>query len=138
MYMTENKFVCQCGIILKKYDKRHEVTKRHIEQIKTKLKTDNTKLKTKIETNKITMNANQLLFINSDIKNCIMLGNPGCGKTKTIIEYCVDKYNKKIIKSSNNFLIISFSKKAQIDFINRGKLSLYPKLFNNKNVRTIH
>jgi len=125
--MTKNKYICYCGAILIKYDKKHEVTKKHTEYIKST-----------IETNKITMNTNQLLFINSDIKNCIVLGNPGCGKTKTIIEYCIDKYNKKLIKSNNNFLIISFSKKAQIDFIKRGKLSTQPNLFTNTNVKTIH
>jgi len=83
-------------------------------------------------------NDNQLLFINSDIKNCVVLGNPGCGKTKTIIEYCIDKFNKNIIKTSKNFFIISFSKKAQTDFIKRGKTSSQPILFNNMNVKTIH
>ncbi len=125
--MLNNKSkICICGGSLK--DKtRHYKTKKHLSFI------NNSK-----DTSDDTMNTNQLLFINSDIKNCILTGNPGCGKTKTIIEYCIDKYNKKIIKSGNNFMIISFSKKAQLDFIKRGKTSSQPNLFNNKNVKTIH
>jgi len=84
------------------------------------------------------MNTEQKKFINNKIENCILIGNPGCGKTKTIIEYCIEKYSKKYINNQNNFLIISYSKKAQIDFIARGKKSKYPKLFSNKNIRTIH
>ena len=71
-------------------------------------------------------------------RHFVLTGNPGCGKTKTIIEYCIEKYSKKYINNQNNFLIISYSKKAQIDFITRGKKSKYPKLFSNKNIRTIH
>ena len=120
--MENNSNICICGGSLK--NKEHYKTIKHLSFINNK------------DTN--TMNTNQLSFINSDIKNCIVLGYPGCGKTKTIIEYCIDKYNKKLIKNGNNFLIISFSKKAQIDFIKRGKTSSQPKLFTNKNVKTIH
>lgn len=84
------------------------------------------------------MNKDQLLFINSDIRDSILIGNPGCGKTRTIIEYCINKFANKLIESNKNFLIISFSKSAQLDFIKRGKQSTKPDLFNNSNVRTIH
>jgi len=44
--------------------------------------------------------------------NTTMIGNPGCGKTRTIIHYCIDNFTKK-----SDFLIITFSNKAQNDFI---------------------
>ena len=74
----------------------------------------------------------QLKFINNrDIQNCIIIGNPGCGKTKTIIDFCINNSSK-----SNEFLIITFSKKAQLDLINKGqKLS---NNFNIYNIKTIH
>ena len=48
-----------------------------------------------------------------------IIGNPGCGKTRTIINFCNSKFKK-----SNEFLVITFSKKAQLDFINKGMKSL--------------
>ena len=84
------------------------------------------------------LNENQLKFINSPIENSILIGNPGCGKTKTIIEFCINKLNNNQINDSSNFLIISFSKQAQIDFIERGKISSIPYIFTDKNVKTIH
>ena len=59
----------------------------------------------------------QLKFINNkNIESSILLGNPGCGKTKTIIDFILNNSSK-----SNEFLILTFSKKAQIDLINKGK-----------------
>ena len=70
--------------------------------------------------------------INEDIKEI------NCGKTKTIINYCINKKIIKDIDNSKNFLIITFSKKAQLDFIAKGKKTQYHKLFNKQNIRTIH
>ena len=75
-------------------------------------------------------------FINHDIMNMKLLGNPGSGKTHAIIQFCIDKYTKKIVNSSKNFLIISFSRKAKDDFISKGRKSSKPKIFNN--IMTIH
>jgi hypothetical protein len=79
----------------------------------------------------MSFNKEQLDFINSDICDCVVYGNPGCGKTTSIIEYVINKNVK-----SKEFLIISFSKQAQIDFISRAKNKC--DIFNNINVRTIH
>ena len=119
--------ICTCGIILKKITNKHLNTKRHL------LNCNNQQI---IEN--IIFDECQLKFINSNIENSIVIGNPGCGKTKTIIEYCINKYNKKIIKSSNDFLILTFSKKAQLDFISRSNLLNNLKIFNNKNIKTFH
>ena len=120
----ENKIViCICGEEVKKANySKHILTKKHLNIVE------------KIGTN----NAMQELFITSPIQDAILIGNPGCGKTRTIINYCIDKFKKGLIDNHSNILIISFSKKAQGDFIIRGKKSLKPQLFNNKNVRTFH
>ena len=60
-----------------------------------------------------------------------IIGNPGCGKTRTIINFCNSKFKK-----SNEFLVITFSKKAQLDFINKGIRS--SNIFNNYNIKTFH
>jgi thymidine kinase len=63
--------------------------------------------------------------------NTTMIGNPGCGKTRTIIHYCIDNFNKM-----SDFLIITFSNKAQNDFIEKGKR--ISNLFSNYNCKTVH
>lgn len=74
----------------------------------------------------------QLKFINNyNIENSVIIGNPGCGKTKTIIDFCISNNI-----NSNEFIIITFSKKAQLDLITKGQ-KLSP-IFNIYNIRTIH
>lgn len=86
----------------------------------------------------LSLNENQLKFVNSPIETSIVLGNPGCGKTRTIIEYCINKYRNNLISGASSFIILSFSKKAQLDFVARGKKSSVPTLFTQKNIRTLH
>jgi thymidine kinase len=100
---------------------KHLLTNKHINYNK----------KENINNKEMIFDEHQLSFINNKIENCVVYGNPGCGKTSSIIEYCI---NKKV--KSNEFLIISFSKKAQNDFINRGVKRL--PIFNNNNTKTIH
>lgn len=104
-------------------------------------------------------NKKQYEFITSNIESCKVIGNPGCGKTKSIIEYCIHKFNKGLITSFRDFVILSFSKAAVADFIKKGKNRLkngninlfnkkinenihlyeeYNDLFNKNNIRTIH
>lgn len=63
--------------------------------------------------------------------NTTIIGNPGCGKTKTIIDYCNSNFDKK-----SDFLVITFSNKAQNDFIEKGKK--ISNLFSNYNCKTVH
>jgi len=65
------------------------------------------------------------------IDNTTLIGNPGCGKTRTIINYCIDNFSKK-----SDFLIITFSNKAQTDFIEKGKI--ISNLFSIYNCKTVH
>lgn len=83
-------------------------------------------------------NQQQQIFIESELINSRLLGNPGCGKTKSIIGYCLDKHAKKIINTSKHFIIVTFSKSAQQDFVRKGKLSNKPTIFNQMNIKTVH
>jgi DNA polymerase III epsilon subunit-like protein len=82
-------------------------------------------------------NDKQVEFINSPIENMKVIGIPGGGKTRTIIEYILKHKQKGNITIPSNFLILTFSRKACTDFLSRGK-SLNKTFFNTKNVRTIH
>ena len=86
--------------------------------------------------NKLLINEDQEKFIKSEIQNCSVYGNPGCGKTTSIVQYCIDKHTNNNI-NSNEFMIITFSKTAQMDFIEKG-IKTKVNIFTNKNIRTIH
>ena len=86
---------------------------------------------------KINYNDEQLKFIESPLQNAKLLGIPGGGKTQSIIGKVIYHYTKSDINQNNQFLILTFSKRACIDFIEKGKKQ-NRRLFNNKNIRTIH
>ena len=91
-------------------------------------------------------NNEQKEYINSGIVNSKLLGIPGGGKTKSIIQHIITNiYNGNYTKN-NQYLIITFSNSAKNDFITKSK-----KLINNQkvinklnnpftisNIRTIH
>jgi len=85
------------------------------------------------------MNSNieQLKFINHDLCDMKLIGIPGGGKTRTIIEKIIHMKNDGIIEKNENFLILTFSRKSREDFLNKGQERIN-KLFINDNVRTIH
>lgn len=87
--------------------------------------------------NNINYNEEQLKFIKSPLENSKLLGIPGGGKTESIIGKVLYHYSNKDINQTNQFLILTFSKKACNDFIEKGK-SQNRILFNNKNICTIH
>ena len=82
-------------------------------------------------------NSEQLYFINKTTKNMKLIGIPGGGKTRTIIEKII--YMKKIgeIKTNHDFLILTFSRKSREDFLVKGQ-EKDKNGFSNDNVRTIH
>lgn len=84
------------------------------------------------------LNPAQLEFVRSKVTTCRVMGNPGCGKTRSIIEYCLDKYARGVIANSKDFMIATFSRMAAADFLSKGKASRNPKLFTDKNICTIH
>lgn len=82
-------------------------------------------------------NENQRKFIIDELKDGTLMGIPGGGKTTTIIKKILYLIDKKVIKSKNDFMIITFSKKAKEDFIKRGN-SFMKNIFTTKNVKTLH
>ena len=93
-------------------------------------------------------NKEQLDFINSPLINLKLLGIPGGGKTRCIIEHIHQNILKENLKNSDEYLICTFSRKAKQDFLTKGtsyvgKLRFINQrnkknVFNYKNVRTIH
>jgi hypothetical protein len=90
-----------------------------------------------VKDTKVIYNKEQLDFINSNIENCKLLGIPGGGKTQSIIGKVIHHYSKKDITSNNQFLILTFSRRACNDFITKGKKQ-NSKFFNRKNIKTLH
>jgi hypothetical protein len=86
---------------------------------------------------KIEYNEEQLIFINSVLEDSKLLGIPGGGKTQSIIGKVISHYNKNEITRNNNFLILTFSRRACNDFIEKGRRQ-NKILFNTRNIRTLH
>lgn len=81
-------------------------------------------------------NSEQLKFINSPLIDCKLIGIPGGGKTRCIIEKIYTHLNNGDYSNKNDYLILSFSKRARFDFIQKGKI--YKSYFTRNNVRTLH
>lgn len=90
-----------------------------------------------VQDNKIKYNEEQLDFIQSKLEDSCLLGIPGGGKTASIIGKIIYHYNIGNIKKNNEFLILSFSRRACHDFIEKGQRQ-NKKLFNSRNIRTLH
>jgi DNA polymerase III epsilon subunit-like protein len=86
---------------------------------------------------KIEYNEEQLNFINSSIENSKLLGIPGGGKTASIIGKVIYHYNKREINANDQFLILTFSRRASVDFLNKGRRQ-NKILFNTRNIKTLH
>lgn len=84
------------------------------------------------------LNEEQHLFVHDcEYKYRKLYGVPGGGKTHCIIEkLCVLKENG-IINDYNDYLVLTFSRRACEDFIKKG-YARNKKLFHNKSIRTIH
>ena len=71
-------------------------------------------------------------FIENKIECSKLLGCPGGGKTTAIINKIIHHFENKDMTISNNFLVLTFSKYSQQDFLEKGKQK--KKVFNNINV----
>ena len=87
--------------------------------------------------NKLEYNQEQLNFINSPLENSKLLGIPGGGKTASIIGKIIYHYNKREISANDQFLILTFSRRACNDFLTKGRKQ-NRLLFNTKNIKTLH
>jgi len=86
---------------------------------------------------KIEYNEEQLQFIHSPLENSKLLGIPGGGKTSSIIGKIVYHYNNRELSAKDQFLILTFSRRACNDFIEKGRKQ-NKILFTNRNIKTIH
>lgn len=94
----------------------------------------------KNEINKVPVlefNDEQKAFINYGLGDLKVIGIPGGGKSNTIVYYCIKLSEYKIIDKSDDFLILSFSKRANTDFRNKG-IKVNKQFFSDKNIRTFH
>ena len=82
-------------------------------------------------------NNEQLYFINKKTNNMKLIGIPGGGKTRTIIEKIIHMKKVGEIETNRDFLILTFSRKSREDFLVKGQ-ERDKKGFFNDNVRTIH
>ena len=82
----------------------------------------------------------QLKFVNSSETNCVLMGIPGGGKTRCIIEKIVSLIDQKIITKSVHFLVLNFTVAAKNDMLaKRAKIApKYQKYFNTANINTLH
>ena len=86
---------------------------------------------------KIEYNEEQNIFIKSPLEDSKLLGIPGGGKTQSIIGKVIYHYNKNEITKNNQFLILTFSRRACNDFIEKGRKQ-NKILFNTRNIKTLH
>jgi hypothetical protein len=86
---------------------------------------------------KVIYNEEQLAFIENPLEDCKLLGIPGGGKTQSIIGKIIYHYSKGDINANNQFLILTFSRRACSDFIEKGRRQ-NKYFFNSKNIRTLH
>jgi DNA polymerase-3 subunit epsilon len=82
----------------------------------------------------VQLNESQRAFVEMELQNCKLIGVPGGGKTKCIIEKCRYLLRTGVIQSGGEFMIVMFSKSACTDFIDKSN----DDIFTYRNVKTIH
>jgi len=82
-------------------------------------------------------NIQQINFIKNPLENCKLLGIPGGGKTQSIIGKIIHHFENGDFKTNSDFLILTFSRRACNDFIEKGHKQ-NKKYFNTKNIKTLH
>ena len=85
-------------------------------------------------THDVRLNESQRAFVEMELQNCKLIGVPGGGKTKCIIEKCRYLLRTGVIQSGGEFMIVMFSKSACTDFIDKSN----DDIFTYRNVKTIH
>lgn len=82
-------------------------------------------------------NKEQLEFIGSGLCNLKLLGVPGGGKTRCIIRHVLSNLKAGRYVTTQDYLVLTFSKSAQTDFVQKGQRQSASS-FSDHNVRTIH
>ncbi len=92
-------------------------------------------------------NDEQRLFIESPLECSKLIGIPGGGKSQSLLGKIIHHYLLGDFTNSNQYLIISFSRKTCVQLLERGITFLEVEnddyeqneiYFNKKNIRTIH
>ena len=83
------------------------------------------------------LNKEQKEFVKADIEDAKLLGTPGSGKTSTLIYKIINLFELKQFNSTKNYLILTFSRKACKDFIDKGN-NVDNKKFSSSNCKTFH
>lgn len=93
-----------------------------------------------IKKKEIQLNEQQKLIVESELEDCKIIGNPGVGKTTIMIHKILHLERTGRIKNGNNFLIVTFTNNARIEFIEKSKNLRNSKknLCSMSNVLTIH
>ena len=107
--------------------------KKKLPCIKDKEKWHKNKQQYVSENKNLLFNEEQKSFINSDLIDLKLIGIPGGGKTRCIIEKINRHFLVEDYTDNSDFLILSFSKRCRFDFINKGKI--YPKRFDKNHLR---
>lgn len=84
-------------------------------------------------------NDEQWDFIHRPLEDGVLMGIPGGGKTRSIIGRVIHLVQNRIIPEKNGFMILTFSRLACRDFLEKGTaMAENFDLFSTDNVRTIH
>jgi hypothetical protein len=81
------------------------------------------------------MNDMQRRFVEAPLERSSLMGIPGGGKTRSIIEKV--RHHNKVLRKPGDCLILTFSRASCADFIAKGSATK-TKMFNARNIRTIH
>lgn len=88
-------------------------------------------------------NPEQLAFIESPLTDGVLIGIPGGGKTRSILERILHLRRESKIPLENGFMVLTFSRAACADFLRKGAEVSEREhetrgIFGRDNVRTIH
>ncbi len=86
---------------------------------------------------KINYNEEQLQFIHSPLESSSLIGTPGCGKSSTIIGKIIYLFLNKIFTKTNHYKLLTFSKRACSDFIEKGQ-KIHNRIFQKNSISTLH
>jgi len=82
-------------------------------------------------------NVYQEQFVNAPLNDAKLLGIPGGGKTRTIIEKIIYLFKNGDLNKNDQFLVLTFSRKAKDDFLIKS-MAKDENIFTKTNVRTLH
>ena len=86
--------------------------------------------------NKFIFNNEQKEFITSGLIDLKLYGNPGVGKTRTIIGHVKFNLDNQVYENGNSYLILMFNNMAKNDFIKKANGLIHN--ISHKNVKTLH